>query len=93
MSINRYDAKRDANEREIINALEAAGCTVLQESKIDLIVGRTMPDGMKRNFALEVKMPGKRDDLKPSQIKLKTTWKGHYAIVTSIDEALAACLL
>lgn len=38
MSINRWDKKRDANEGEIIEALERAGALVTQWDLIDLIV-------------------------------------------------------
>ncbi len=38
MSKHRQAAKRDANEREIIDALLEAGCEVVQESNIDLYV-------------------------------------------------------
>lgn len=93
MSIKRWDAKRDANEREIIDALKQAGCTVEQLDTFDLAVGRIMPDGERRNFLLEVKMPNKRDELKDSQIKLRDTWRGQYSIVTSVVEAFEVCKL
>jgi hypothetical protein len=93
MSIKRWDAKRDANEREIIDALKGVGCTVEQLDIFDLAVGRVMPDGERRNFLLEVKMPNKRDDLKDSQVKLRDTWRGQYTIVTSVVEAFEACKL
>jgi hypothetical protein len=38
MSIKRWDAKRDANEPEIIDALERVGAQVTQWELIDLIV-------------------------------------------------------
>ena len=81
----RRAAKRDANEREIIDALLAAGCDVIQCDEIDLLVGRA---GM--TFALEVKQPDKRNDLRDTQIRLIRDWRGHYAVVTTPDEALRA---
>lgn len=39
MSLNRYDAKRDANEQEIIDALEKVGAQVTQlDDPADLLV-------------------------------------------------------
>ena len=35
----RYDAKRDENEPEIVEALEAAGAKVMRLDDIDLLVG------------------------------------------------------
>jgi hypothetical protein len=55
----------------------------------DLSVGRIMPNGERRNFLLEVKMPGRENDLKPSQVRLLETWKGQYDIVSSVEQALA----
>lgn len=88
MSINRYAKRRDANEREIIDALEAAGCSVVQSDVCDLLVGRA---GV--SYLLEVKDGSKapsRRKLTPSQVKLQAGWKGQYAVVHNIDEALKA---
>ena len=86
MSLSRYAKKRDANESDIVTALELVGCSVLQGDHPDLIVGRAG-----RSYLLEVKKPGYRDsDLKPSQKLMLATWNGHYAIVTSPNEALKA---
>lgn len=38
MSLNRYAARRDANERPIVKALRKAGALVLQLGKFDLLV-------------------------------------------------------
>lgn len=81
----RYAAKRDANERAIIEALEACGCDVLQATDVDLICGRAG-----QSYLLEVKQPSSRKRLKPIQLRLQADWRGHYAIVTTPQEALAA---
>lgn len=88
MSINRYAKRRDANEREIIDALEAIGCTVAPSDVVDLLVGRAG-----QTYLLEVKDGDKspsRRKLTPSQKKLQAGWKGHYAVVKSVEEALTA---
>lgn len=79
----RRAAKRDSNEREIIDALEAAGCKVEQLDKWDLQVQR--PDGVLR--MIEVKAP--KGKLKPSQEKLIADgWD--LRVVRSIEEAFEA---
>lgn len=79
----RRAAKRDGNERPIIDALEAAGCLVKQLNEWDLQVQR--PDGVIR--MLEVKMP--KGTLEKSQKKLlKDGWD--LRIVRTVDEALEA---
>ena len=51
MTLNRYATRRDANEKEIIQALESIGCTVYRlDSPVDLLVGYRA-----RNILLEVK--------------------------------------
>ena len=83
----RYAARRDANEVEIVRALEAIGCSVLRVDAVDLIVGRA---GV--NYLIECKdgrkSAGNRP-LTPAQKKLRAEWRGQYAVVTSVDEALA----
>lgn len=81
----RRAAKRDANEAEIIDALRAAGCHVIQADDIDLIVGRAG-----KNYLIEVKLPKKRDNLRPIQQRMKAEWCGQYCIVTTPAEALHA---
>ena len=81
MSINRRAAKRDKNERPIIEALEAVGASVEQLNKFDLAVGYR---GL--NYLLEVKDKGGR--LTARQRKYVQEWRGQYAVVLTIDEAL-----
>lgn len=81
----RRAAKRDVNEASIIEALRAAGCDVIQCDEIDLIAGRAG-----KSYLLECKQPGRRNKLRPIQEKLLANWRGHYAIVTTPQEALAA---
>lgn len=83
----RYAARRDANEGEIVKALLAIGCSVMRVDSVDLIVGRA---GV--NYLLECKdgrkTAGNRP-LTPAQVKLRAGWRGQYAVVTSVEEALA----
>lgn len=85
--MTRYAKRRDENEPEIIDALKAAGCDVLQADDVDLIVGRAG-----RTFILEIKHPKRASEsrIKPIQRKLRDSWRGQYAIVTTPEQALAA---
>lgn len=88
MTLNRYAKRRDANHREIVDALRQAGCDVEDEdvSICDALAGRAG-----QTFMLEFKLPGYTDsDLKPRQKRLRSIWRGHYAIVSTIEEALRA---
>lgn len=85
MSRNRYQLMRDENEPEIIEALEAIGCTVrkVNAEPYDLLVGR-----MGWTFAIEVKTP--KGKLTPAQRLFQLNWRGQYAVVRSPAEALIA---
>ena len=85
----RYANKRDANEREIIEALQCAGCFVLQEQNVDLWV---LPPNNQQWIPLEVKT--KTGRLTSYQIKLHNTLNDIYnyriAVVTTIEDAFDA---
>jgi len=83
----RYARQRDLNEPQIVEALEAAGCDVLRAQDVDLVVGRAG-----RTYLLEVKRPKRATEsrLRPIQRRLRQSWRGQYAIVTTAAEALAA---
>jgi hypothetical protein len=85
--IPRFAKKRDLNEPSIVEALEAIGCDVLRASDVDLIVGRA---GI--NYLLEVKRPKFKSEsrIRPVQKRLRDSWKGQYAIVSTPVEALQA---
>lgn len=85
MSLNRYAKRRDANEAGIVKALVDVGCSVLQVDAVDLVVGFRG-----RSYLLEVKTP--RGELKPSQERIRAEWRGQYAVVRSVEQALAIVL-
>jgi hypothetical protein len=88
--MKRYANRRDANEPEIVKALREIGCDVMYWDDCDLIVGRN-----RRTLLLECKdgdKPPSARKLTPNQIILRDTWRGHYAVVKSIDEAIAEVL-
>jgi len=78
---NRFDAKRDANEKEIVRELESHGLSVYRLDKpLDLLVGYD-----KRNFLVEVKMPDK--DLNKKQVEFVDKWQGQFIIIRTIEQA------
>lgn len=82
MGINRHAARRDANEAEIVAALERIGCRVLRLKEVDLLVCRR--DEL---YLLEIKTRTGR--VTASQQKLiDDGWP--LAVVRSIPEAISA---
>ena len=92
----RRAAKVDANQAEIVAALRAAGCGVLDLSKVgngcpDLLVHA--PTYPWRHYLLEVKdgkKPPSERKLTPAQEKFHERWKGWIHFVKSPEEALDA---
>lgn len=87
--------KRDRNERGIIQALEAAGCGVLQledpdnAGVPDLLVARPGDlIGPGATMLIEVKMPG--HGAEPHQDRWHQHWPGRVVVVHTAEEALAA---
>ncbi len=84
--IPQYAAKRDMNEKRIVEALRGVGATVAHLSSPgmpDLLVG-----WRGENFLLEVKTT--KGTLTPVENAFFDGWCGHAAIVRSVDEALKA---
>uniref|UniRef100_A0A6M3JHY0 VRR-NUC domain-containing protein n=1 Tax=viral metagenome TaxID=1070528 RepID=A0A6M3JHY0_9ZZZZ len=84
----RRAAKVDANQPEIVQALERCGCTVLSLAPMgrgvcDLLVGLRW-----RNVLLEVKGP--KGKLTPDQRTFLAAWKGEWYVVDSVGAALKA---
>ena len=85
----RYAARVDANQRAIVRALRAAGCSVQSLATVgagcpDLLVGRTGS-----TYLMEVKIP--MEKLNTLQRDWHARWRGvPVDIVTSVDEALRA---
>lgn len=85
----RRAARRDDNEPEIVAALEAASVDVVRISTpCDLIAGRA---GV--TYLLEIKNPDQppsKRKLKPEQLLFLNNWRGQYAVVETVDDALRA---
>ena len=80
--VPRYDARRDANEPEIVEALEAVGASVLRADDVDLVVGFR-----NTNYLMEIKTPQGR--LNKKQQKFFRSWHGQVNIIGTVDQALA----
>ena len=89
MTLPKYAAKRDANETEIIKALELTGASVLPISMRgvpDLLVYRRG-----RHYLIEVK--SEKGGLTKDQVEFHDTWKGPIHIVRNVKEALNILLV
>jgi len=90
MTIRRTAAKRDDNERPIIEALRLAGCSVEQLSKRgvpDLLVGFVDPfSGEPVNLLMEIK--GDKAKLTGDEAEWIKEWRGQVFLVHSVEEAL-----
>jgi hypothetical protein len=83
--MTRHANRRDAIEREVINALERVGCTVQQlngKDIPDLLVGRA-----RRNYLMEVKDP-ETGKLSPGQRTWHDAWNGEVEEIHGVDDAL-----
>lgn len=89
MSINRHDARSDANQPTIIKALRSIGCQVcIIKQPLDLLVsGGRLGD---INLLMECKMPGA--DLNVAQRLFWDSWPGRKVVVHHEQEAIEAVL-
>lgn len=78
---NRFDAKRDANEPEIVRVFIDMGISVHRlDMPADLLLGYN-----NKNYLVEVKMPKK--GLNAKQTKFSLEWKGQYFICFTAGQA------
>ena len=91
MSKNRYSARADANQPEIVKQLRKLGMSV-QCNMDDILVG-----WQGKNYWIEIKDPEKTlnkdgsyksTSLKDSQKKLLAEWKGQYHVCHSLEQIL-----
>lgn len=84
----RLRPRVDRNQREIVAALRQAGCSVVSLAAMgqgcpDLLVGRHG-----RTYLLEIKAEkGRPNEL---QVEWSDIWRGHLAVVWSVEDALKA---
>ena len=75
----RYDDKRDANEAEIVTALEGAGATVVRLKWVDLLVGF-------RGAAYLLEVKTARGRLNAKQREQFARWRGAPVVVVRTPE-------
>lgn len=88
MRAPRYAARVDENQKEIVDALEKIGCSVIVIGRpVDLLVGYRA-----HNFLIECKNPdsryGSKDEGTPTQRNFFKAWKGQVRKVWSPEEAI-----
>jgi hypothetical protein len=87
MALARYRNRKDANQGEIVAALEKIGATVwVMDQPCDLLVGLAG-----KNWLLEVKdgnKPPSARKLTVEQEAFKASWVGQFDVVTSPQEAI-----
>lgn len=83
-----YAKATDQNQAIIVEALRKAGRSV----QLLHTVGKGCPDLLVgnhgRNYLLEIKI--KKGTLTPHQKEWMSTWRGSYAIVRTVEEAISA---
>lgn len=86
--MNRYASlgKRDANDKEVFDALAAAGCD--PERFTDFDIAAKHIDG--HGLMIEVKVPGQERALKPLQRRLRDIFGDRYIVASSAEAALRA---
>ena len=88
----RWAANVDKNQNAICEALEKLGFSV-EKGHDDILVGKhgkTWWFEIKSENAVSKKTGKVREKAKKkSQVRLDNEWKGHYKIVSSLDEILA----
>jgi hypothetical protein len=86
VSLNRYSAKRDENEPQIVGWFRELDCEVKRlngEGVPDLLVS---VGGSRGLILVEVKMPGKH--LNPKQVQFFNDWHGHCYIARDRDDVV-----
>jgi hypothetical protein len=83
---SRYNV--DKNQREIVNALRAIGCSVLDLSRM----GKGTPDILvfcpRLHAYCLVEIKSDKGKMTPAQKKFHADWRGPVVVVKSVDEAL-----
>jgi hypothetical protein len=84
MAQKQYANKRDANESQIIEDLNAFGASVIQLDKFDLIVGH-----QGQTHLMEIKNPNQDWSVTPAQRKIYNTWLGSpMHLITTSEQAI-----
>ena len=80
--------RRDDNHQEIVNGLRSRGFSVFDISQVDGGAGDILVGKANQTWLFEIKNPEKGTTLTTDERKFKDSWKGQWAIITSVQEAL-----
>ena len=83
MHHSRRAAKVDDNQKSIVNALRKIPSITVAVGHDDCLVGF-----QGKTYWYEIKNVKGKNKLQPSQEKLIDEWKGHYKVVTCLDDIL-----
>ena len=91
--IPRRAQRRDANEKAIIDALKKLGISVMQGTDVDLILGHSGKTFLvelkdKEKLFLKDGVTFRKGAIKPSQVEIMRTWRGHYSVCWELDQIL-----
>jgi Holliday junction resolvase len=82
MSLNRFAARKDSNQTELVAAFRALGCSV------QVISGEAVPDLLVgtggRNYLVEVKT--ETGKLRPKQADWHRLWRGQVCIARNTND-------
>jgi len=95
MSKYRQAAKVDESQKALVHVLRRIPGVTVALGHDDILVGREV-NGVKMTYWFEIKTPDQRKKngewkagaLKDSQEELLKNWKGHYSIVSSLEEIM-----
>ena len=82
MSRHRRAARIDENQPRIVEQLRQIPGVTVATGMDDILCG-----AHGRTYWYELKTSAKAE-VRPSQIRLRETWTGHYKVVTSVDEIM-----
>jgi len=92
MTKHRINARTDANEADMVKALEKIPGVTVSRGHDDILIGHK-----NRTYWVEVKDPKKTlnkngtvksGSIKKSQVYLLKNWKGHYQVCWTLDDVL-----
>lgn len=86
----RTKARVDSNHNEIRDGLRQLGASVFDTARLGKGFGDLVVGFRGENFILEIKQPGQQNRLTPDEADFALKWRGQYAVVTTIEEAMQA---
>lgn len=92
MSKHRINPRSDANQQDIVKTLRSIPGVTVATGHDDILIGfrgRTYWIEWKDKRVVRKDGTLKAGALKPSQVKLKEEWSGHYAVCWTLEQILS----